>query len=710
MKNKKKRSIRRWKSEKYSHAFTLFVRATLLFFALGMAILLVSRLILLLAQGDSVLHTFFFADLMRAFWMGERFDAKVMSTLTLPFLLFPLAYVFTEKRFPIRFIRMFWVLLSTLVLVFLFVVCVVDFYYFSFFHTHFDATAWGLVEDDTTAVLKSVWTDFPVVRFLLITILFAAIIGFIMYLMIRIPNRAKYPSYFVKRFSILILLFACGFIMARGTFSTLPLRAMHLNVSTNPFINQLSNNALFALYEVIAHAEENRLEVDAEKSVQQWGFQTEKEAIEAYTHSSINASELFTALVDSTACNDVLKNNPPHVVVLQMESMPSYYMSFQHGAFDLLGDLKEELPKGYWFKNALSGGAGTLASLEGMLFGIFKGSVGQSPYYRTPLPYSVAKIFQKQGYEANYISGQRLGWRNMNNFLKAQGFDCVEGDVDLEAKVSRAPRGTWGVHDEAMFERILQILLNAQKPQFVYGMSISHHSPYDAPETEFSKNMRVPDSVWQKVDMPKEVALKSFAAFRYQTDQLGKFLKEVYRSELAKNTIVVFTGDHTLKQNMKNCNDPLVLYGVPIVFFVPKEIYEQDTINFNQYASHNDIFPTLFHLALSGAKYLRTGRNLFAADSDKLQVALYNRQLLLTKEYTIPLPLQNEQERQDANKSLLLSDSVRRFYDSFLRYGRSYYAAMDCFLTHELTAPESLIHLFDPTPCLFSDSIVRTNE
>ena len=239
-------------------------------------------------------------------------------------------------------------------------------------------------------------------------------------------------------------------------------------------------------------------------------------------------------------------------------------------------------------------------------------------------------------------------------------------------------------------------------------MSISHHSPYDTPQNEWLTTMRVPDSVWQKVDMPEEVARKSFAAFRYQTDHLGKFLKEVYNSSLAENTIVVFTGDHTLKQNMKNCDDPLTLYGVPIVFFLPKKMREQDSIDLNQYASHNDIFPTLFHLALSGAKYLRTGRNLFAAKQNLPQVALYDRKLLLAPNVSIPLSLQTSEGMKAADNMSHDTETTHRLYDSLSRFGRAYYAAMECFVAHELKKDLPLSTLFEPFPCV--DTLAPRNE
>ena len=135
---------------------------------------------------------------------------------------------------------------------------------------------------------------------------------------------------------------------------------------------------------------------------------------------------------------------------------------------------------------------------------------------------------------------------------------------------------------------------------------------------------------------------------------------------------------------------------------------EQDSIDLNQYASHNDIFPTLFHLALSGAKYLRTGRNLFAAQQTLPQVALYDRKLLLAPEGAIPLTLQSDQGFRTANSTIQDTDTRRRWYDSLSRFGRAYYAAMECFVAHELKKDLPLSTLFEPLSCV--DTLASRNE
>ncbi len=704
----RKKSLRRAASLKYSHAFMHLLRATLLSFLVALGGLFLFRIILLCVQGQDLLTSEWRTDLLAMVWMGLRFDAKMLSTcFLLPLLLFPFAYLFSKRTMAQGWVRRLWVVIETILFVGLWLICVVDYYYFSFFHSHFDATAWGLIDDDTTAVLKSIRSDFPVLRVFLLTLVVATGAALWGSYWMRSPYRAKSPSRFLVRIGLTLGCLAGLFLLARGTLDTHPLRAIHLNVSRQALINQLTNSPLFALYDVLAHAQEYKLELDTEVILRRWGFHSETEAVKAYCGTADSAAtapsaSLFAPCVELTPCRDSLRRHSPHVVFLQMESMGSYFLQFQQDPFNLLGTLREELPYGYCFTHTLSGGSGTLASLEELLFGIVQGPVAQSSHFRTPLPYSVAKVFAQQGYTTRYVSGQRLGWRNVKNFLTAQEFDYVEGERELRDYVApTTAEGTWGLHDEALFERILQLLRTAEQPQFIYGMSLSHHTPYDTPQTEHTRGLHIPDSLWRLIDMPEEVARKSFAALAYQNDQLGRFLKAVRESELGERTIIAFTGDHTLKQNLKHCDDPLKLYGVPIVFFVPKQLLGGRETDTEQYASHNDIFPTLFHLALSGARYFRTGRNLFDLTSPHPRVALYDRKLLLAPGYTVAL--------NATNKPMADATTSPAVYDSLYRFGRAYHAVMECFVAHELHKDPAFDSLFTPVTCPSIDSVALPN-
>ena len=55
--------------------------------------------------------------------------------------------------------------------------------------------------------------------------------------------------------------------------------------------------------------------------------------------------------------------------------------------------------------------------------------------------------------------------------------------------------------------------------------------------------------------------------------------------------------------------------GVPLYMYVPEKYKPQTTINTSRFASHKDIFPTIFNLALSNSRYFSIGNNLLDTSS-----------------------------------------------------------------------------------------------
>jgi len=45
------------------------------------------------------------------------------------------------------------------------IAAVTNYYYYATYGTHFDVFIFGLIEEDTRAVLKNIWDDYPVLRF-----------------------------------------------------------------------------------------------------------------------------------------------------------------------------------------------------------------------------------------------------------------------------------------------------------------------------------------------------------------------------------------------------------------------------------------------------------------------------------------------------------------------------------------------------------------
>src|SRR3989338_3300808 len=97
---------------------------------------------------------------------------------------------------------------------------------------------------------------------------------------------------------------------------------------------------------------------------------------------------------------------------------------------------------------------------------------------------SVALPFEKRGYQTSFVIGGKLGWRNLDKFVKRQHFQAVEGSAVLMSEVKDAKSWEWGVYDEFLFERIYNKIENSTGiPQFIFALTITNHTPFDLPDT-----------------------------------------------------------------------------------------------------------------------------------------------------------------------------------------------------------------------------------
>jgi phosphoglycerol transferase MdoB-like AlkP superfamily enzyme len=319
----------------------------------------------------------------------------------------------------------------------------------------------------------------------------------------------------------------------------------------------------------------------------------------------------------TTEYDKFLSDNPPHVVFLQMESMGINGLSLQSDSLDILGTLKEELMHCVCFPNFLPyTSESTVGTLEGMVIFNISGVI-QSAMESRPVLSSIARPFKKVGYETRFVTGAKQGWRDINIFLPAQGFDRVEGKEAIKHDVLHAEEEDWGVFDEYMFTQILQDLQQASEPQFIYGMSITNHSPHRLPGGYTLSGITINERLKERLLNDEEYTYKGLATFRYANDCLGNFIHAIRHSPLADKVIIAISGDHPFKGFLKSHGEQLYdKYGVPFILYVPERYKRNKKVDVRRRGSHRDIFPTLFHLALSGASYYDLGRDMLGKECE----------------------------------------------------------------------------------------------
>src|SRR5690606_2432587 len=115
----------------------------------------------------------FQADVGRAFWIGLRFDLKFMAVLIGPFFLISLLFYKSPAKLWKGFC-LFFSIYTLIILIAVNLLSVVNFYYFTFYQGPINALIFGFGEDDTTAIIQTMWQDFPVIRLLLLVFLGSA--------------------------------------------------------------------------------------------------------------------------------------------------------------------------------------------------------------------------------------------------------------------------------------------------------------------------------------------------------------------------------------------------------------------------------------------------------------------------------------------------------------------------------------------------------
>lgn len=567
----------------------------------------------------------FGAEIFQAFVVGARFDVSAICYAFLPIALFWLISLFVPKNKAAGFsgfYNAFSVVYLSIALLVYVSLLITDFFYFQFFQSHINILFFGIFNDDTQAVLHSVWKDYPIFKILLVYL--TAFVGFwFVQRNVRSTNRHIEATTKSKVFGlVLLLVFPLFFIGMRGSLGVFTLRREHTNVSSNVFANSLCYNAIYALKFANSELKANRIDPDIDATLRKAGLTSVAEAQELYRKEVVNGfdSEFYS----TTNSNDFLAQNPPNVVFVLMESMSNHYFELNSETFNVLGDLKEELPYLYYFKNGLSSFNGTIFSLENLLVNTPKNIISQSSYFDTPFSSSVARPFKEQGYHTYFLTGASVSWRNVDNFIAHQGFDFIEGKSHIENKYPDAELFAWGAHDGYLFDYIEDKLKEPTKQaKFIFSLTISNHTPYEIPKNYTPYPISMDATMKKEIRVDEKMAYDNFYAHQYAASQLAKLIHNIRNSELGENTIIVATGDHNIRQVFEYSDETGFLKrSVPVLMYIPEK-YKPAYFDPELFVSHKDIFPTLFNLSLSNQRYVYSGDDMFKKSS-KYRFALNN--------------------------------------------------------------------------------------
>ena len=484
----------------------------------------------------------------------------------------------------------------------------INLHYFGFYKTPIDSVIFGLFEDDTAAVLQTIWHDFPVVGTLL-AVAATALLGLVIHR--RVVHWVEPDTVLQKRavtlrmLAVVVALFALLFA-GKGTLREMALQRQHLTVTTSQFLNDMVPNGVIALKYAWDNRRQSQNLSDPLVGLKALGFDSPQAAAQVLGLPHATEAEVRDALYR----HEPLPAGTPkkNLVFFLMESWSAEPMLYQSPTFDVLGRMAPTLDKACHFSNFESAQPGTHPSLEAILFSSPITPLTMGDAGRKPLPWGVAQVAKQAGYDTLFVTSARSGWRDLNRVLKVQGFDEVIDANNLKADYPDASIGLWGVWDSYVY-RYLEKRMAAQpkdRPLFVFVLTATNHPPYDLP-ADYQK-VALDMSQW-KGETSEATLVPNLHTYRYAHDLLGAFVQQVQSGPLKDSTLIAATGDHNVRSFgvYAEPSRRYLMRQVPFVIWGPQLRCGQQL---TQPASHRDMFNTLFPLAGIEGNYINAGRNL----------------------------------------------------------------------------------------------------
>lgn len=580
-------------------------------------------------------------DLLHSFFTGFRFDTVVFTyTFLIILFLVVVNWLLICKDGKLQKIfDVLYVAISTLLFTIIIFLIIVDFYFYKFFSSHINITFFGFFDDDTRAIIKSIWTDYPVVLIIISLLLVILILQYIIRKLYYSTKSLSINNKIAKW--LFFLVFITGYLFGmRSSVGNVPLEFMEASISANSFINDIPMNTLFAMKNALLERSKGQINFSVNDNLKIYDYKSADDLIYNYTRlftDKNNPTEIDSLITATTAKNIFLEENPPNIVFLLLEGLSSHQWKYHSNNFNLLGSLENELKKCIVFRNFVSCRNLTIYTMDGLLVNSSLSPLSQSEYLNVSFPSSAVLPFVQNGFETRYISGGRMNWRNLDQFLPRQGFQSLEDGATIKENCPDATvEHEWGVYDEFLMKRIVQILKSPdKKSKFIFGLTISNHTPYKIPDSYKSYPLDLSEDLKIKMKLHDTYVLQTFLSYQYMCDCLGWLINQISESELAGNTIIVATGDHTSHADANSFGftdkDFMDNYGVPLIMYIPTAYRNHIYIDTMRFGSHKDIFPTLYNLSLSNARYYNNGDNLFSPDTLKNYWGIYEYNSAINK-------------------------------------------------------------------------------
>ena len=526
------------------------------------------------------------ADLLKALYLGFKFDLRLALLLCLPLALLGWIAPFDPAR---RHARIAWLAYLAAALFVVLLLYFVDFGHYAYLRVRLNAS---LIDHLTPlgVAARVAWDTYPILPGVLgLVSLTAAYVWIVRLAAQRALAPAPRPlGKWPKRAAVAALaaLYALGIY---GKWSWYPLRWSEAYFSSSEAVAALALNPVLFLTDT---AENRNLPYDADKVREHYAYTAALLGVKTPDPEKLDFARYVTPA-----------GKPPvryNLVVIHLESFAAFKAGVFGNPLDATPYFDAIARDGLLFTNFFVPEVPTARSVFTMITGIPDVN-GATTASRNPLIVNQHTLVNAlEGYEKYYFLGGSATWGNIRGLFthNIPGLHIFEeGDYD-----ARQADG-WGVSDVVLFEKADASFSKEKKPFFAFIQTAGNHRPYTIPDDRRGFELaQVDDAALHDNGFD---SLAAYNGLRFLDYSLESFFIKARKAPYFRNTVFVMYGDHGNPSTRQTPWEELRLtgYHVPFVVYAPALIKPGRRIAFT--ASLTDSLPT--SLSLLGIPYLNTG-------------------------------------------------------------------------------------------------------
>ncbi len=483
------------------------------------------------------------STILFAFLDGLRYDFAAIAFLNIGIFLI---YLLPFSRFKAPVLG----LISALVNGFTLSVNVFDTEYFRFAGKRFTADNFLFahdIGDQTLQIMMYYW------YYSLLILALYVFIGWATYRFFRKPAKAHWTAYVIVG-----ALFGLGI---RGGLQGKPLIPANA-FEREPSVGSLVLNSTFTLLkstDKAAVVELHELSWDQVKDI-----------------LSKNQSSMDKPL-------DAAWEKPKNVVVVILESFGSEYIFPPDGKPGYAPFIKSLAERGSYFSNAYANGRRSIDAMPAIYAGIpewMEPPFINSPY-QTNTILGTPQVFRDAGYDTVYFHGGNNGTMFFDAMAKRLGFASYIGADEYPDH--KDYDGRWGIFDEPFLQFVVKSLSKETKPFLAGIFTLSSHHPYTIPKEHVGQ-------------FPKG-SLEIHESVGYADYAVKRFYESAQKEPWFKDTLFVFTADHTSKQEYPENDNIPGRFHVPIILIMNDRPLHFSQDDLRKPVQHADLASTLIDLA-----------------------------------------------------------------------------------------------------------------